>query len=613
MPDSRFVALSRRPDFVSALLLSAMIVAMLALLAVEAGRGLGFGDEGIYLLAPRYPDEIRENVSTIYRFGGYVFSLVGYNPIYYRLAGVMLIVGSALLLAVGVAGVRPWFAGHRTMTTWDRLLMPLTMLVGSLLHYQWSYLTPSYYTFTAVAVNVLTGLTLLCLSSFAGADRRYRSWGLIYGFAFGIVLFAKFPTAFALLAMTAVAVAFCGKPLRAFALAGWVSGGFLCWLLVTFFIERAPELALRDFLEGWKLYQSLGSYNPVDKLIAYPTEVGVLLLTGAALFLPSFLVLATTALNFRSRGFPLQSNSGRLVLAWVIIAAILVTVPSGLFVDVPERLVSTPHSGITRFYIAAQLGWILLLGGVVLVAYGRSIRQLGMKRGIVLFFLLGAPLAGSLGTSNPIYNVIQFYAAPWFALILALLWLLVRREFVTDGLVRVVCLAVCAYATSNVMQGSWRQPAQIKPRAMATQSVPTPVGNPSVTMLLDADTSRIITEIRAAAFAHGFKAGDDIIAFKEIPGLVFAVGGRSPGHPVFPCCRAGANEYAAIALSFADPQRLKNAFLLLDVDPQPNVRNLLGVAGLNFPSGYDLVATGNGFRLYKPTAAAQHSDAVASP
>ncbi len=594
----------RRIDLVSLLLLVAMIASMLVLLAIEAGRGIGFRDEGIYLLAARYPDEIQENVSAIYRFGGYLFSLVGHNPIYYRIAGMILVVSSALPLALGVASVRPWFNGQLVSASSDRLLVLLVLVVGSLLHYQWSYLTPSYYTFTAISVNVLTGLTLLALASLAGTDGRYRGLGLLYGLAFGIALFAKFPTALSLLVMTAVASAVCARPARSFSFALWVGAGFVCWLLFTFVAERPPALALQDFLQGWKIYQSLGYHNPAAKLLAYPKDVGILFLTGAILFLPSLAILVAIALGLLPQ--KLRERLGQWpVLSWgIIVSAVLVTTPSGLSVDVADRLQTSPENGLTRFYLAIQVGWVLLLGSMVFLSYDRSGTHIGARAGIVLLFLLGAPVAGSLGTSNPIFNVIQFYAAPWFALILALLWLLAGRGFVSRRLIQVVCVALCAYTTSNVLQGSWRQPAQIKPRTMAMQEHPTLVGEPPVTMLLDAETSRLVTEIRAAAFSHGFASGDDVIGFNQIPGLVYAIGGRSPGHPVFTCCRPAENIYGELVIGFADPQRLNQAFILLDTNPEPDVVNLLTGAGLDFPAAYELIATsralGRQFLLYKP-------------
>lgn len=589
----------------SALLLGAMAVAMLILLAVEAGRALGFGDEGIYLMGPRYPDEVTQNVSTIFRFSGYVFSLVGHNPIYFRLACVGLVVVSALVLAAGVAAIRPWFAGQQELTPWQRLQVPLFLIVGSLLHYQWSYLTPSYYTLTAMAVNTLTGLTLLSVVSLGGNDRQYVGWGLLYGFFFGIVLFAKFPTALPILAMTSVTVAICARPQKSIAFAGCFFVGFSAWLLLTFTTERSPAQALRDFMDGWSIYQSLGYHNPGDKLIAYPTEVGVLLLTSAVWFLPSFLLLGVAAADLLSRG-PLKGLGRWPALAPAAIGlAAIMSLPSGLLVDVPDRLISTPYFGITRFYIAAQLAWVLLMAGLVFVAYRSDILRLGWSRWIVLLFLLGAPLAGSLGTSNPIYNVIQFYAGPWFALILALLWLLWRDRFVSYRLVQFTCLLICAYTASQVIQGSWTQPAQIKPRSMASQDQPTMVGYPPVSVLLDAETSRLVGDLRAAATESGFQPGDDIIGFNQIAGLVYALGGKSPGHPVFPCCRLAENAYGAAVLGFADRERLKYAYILLDVPPEPDVGNLLRGVGLRFPEEYDLVITSIGlsreFRLYKPS------------
>jgi hypothetical protein len=267
-------------------ILGGMLLLGISVVLWGANRGLGFGDEGIYLLASRYPDEIQQNVSAIFAFTGHLFSLANYNPVTFRILGVVAIILSALVF---------WFGFHKLLeklhpetigVKFFKYYSLVFVVTGSILHYQWSCLTPSYYTLTALM-----------------------------------------------------------------------------------------------------------------------------------------------------------------------------------------------------------------------------------------------PIAGSFGTSNPLFNVIQFYAVPWFAAIFLLLTLLTLRVKVSPALLIIVVLGISGYVSNHAAQGSAFKPAPIKPRNLFDQSIPTAVGNPSYILNLDTDTHNVTSQLSIAAKADGFKPGDDIIGFNEIAGLVYAVAG----------------------------------------------------------------------------------------
>ena len=90
-----------------------------------------------------------------------------------------------------------------------------------------------------------------------------------------------------------------------------------------------------------------------------------------------------------------------------------------------------------------------------------------------------------------------------------------------------------------------------------------------------------------------------------LPGLVYAMGGRSPGHPALLLGNAGYFAYSEMALSFARKQELQNALVLINLAPQDDeLRALLASSGLDFPTSYTIIGevSGNGetYRLYKP-------------
>jgi hypothetical protein len=167
-----------------------------------------------------------------------------------------------------------------------------------------------------------------------------------------------------------------------------------------------------------------------------------------------------------------------------------------------------------------------------------------------------------------------------------------------------VLFAISGVTTSQVVRGSIQAPAQIS-TGLLQQTVPTQVGFPAHWMKLDSRSQAMVEQLRAAAVRNGFRPGDDIVAVSYLPGLVYAMGGRSPGHPTFLLGAPGYLAYSKMALGFAEVSRLRNAFILLDMaEDDEELGQLLRSSGLTFPAGYVLVgevtAGEKTYRLYKP-------------
>jgi hypothetical protein len=167
-------------------------------------------------------------------------------------------------------------------------------------------------------------------------------------------------------------------------------------------------------------------------------------------------------------------------------------------------------------------------------------------------------------------------------------------------------LLLGAFTASQTVQGSILAPAMLPNTAnLFDQTVATKVGFPSRELKLDEESHRIIEELRTLATDAGFRPGDDIIAVTYMPGLVFALGGRSPGHPTFLVWTEKYLRYSKLALQFSEVARRKEAFLLVSKDAAGGwLKDLLKSGGLDFPAGYQRIGTvtgwGNEFTLYRP-------------
>ncbi|TCT09065.1 hypothetical protein [Paralcaligenes ureilyticus] len=598
----------------------ALLCATISVVLWEANRGLAIlGDEGTYFLAARYPSEIQQNVSAVFSFTGAMFRLVDYDPALFRALGVVLVLFSSFVFYIGFLKIVTALYPTAINIKFLKFYSLFFIATGGILHYQWSYLTPSYYTLTAITLNLFCGLVLLGLVYLE--EKKLTLAYLVSvaaGFVFGYTLFFKFTTAMPLFFMAMILSLLWNRvdfPLRRRFLIAMLLG-FLFWLAFYFIFEQAPVQTFEMFKEGWRLYQTLTLlYDPVKRLLAYLVDLWVLLYTAIFYYWPCYLILVSGVLiKYRYREFkdPAKlytfSFSFSLLLTWlVVIVALVVSWHDGVFVDVSDRLKSFPINGRTLSYLGFELGWLLLLGAVYVFnsPQRKSKGNNFTHTGLLCLFLFLAPIAGSLGTSNPLYNVISFYAVPWFGVIYLLLILLTLHYGKSSALLVFVVVTMCAYISSQVIQGSVYQPAQIKPRTLFEQSIATSVGDPPFTLMLDRETHNVIQQLSLAARANGFVPGGDIIGFDRVAGLVYAMGGRSPGHPVFPCCfSASYNKYSEIALKFSDLARLKKAFILLDVKPGDPIPAILASAGIHFPDDYRLVGrvqgVGHVFLLYRP-------------
>ncbi|CAI8830811.1 membrane hypothetical protein [Pseudomonas sp. IT-P12] len=146
-----------------------------------ASKGFGFGDEGIYLLASRYPEGIQQNVSAISVFTGYLFAIANDNPVTYRIIGVVLVLLSTIIFWNGFQRLLIKLVPELLGVKYFRLYSLFFLLVGAILHYQCSYLNSIYYTLTAIVVSLFSGL-IFFRSITSGS---YSASSLISCFFFG--------------------------------------------------------------------------------------------------------------------------------------------------------------------------------------------------------------------------------------------------------------------------------------------------------------------------------------------------------------------------------------------------------------------------------------------
>jgi hypothetical protein len=116
------------------------------------------------------------------------------------------------------------------------------------------------------------------------------------------------------------------------------------------------------------------------------------------------------------------------------------------------------------------------------------------------------------------------------------------------------------------------------------------VGSPGTALLLDDENSRFLNETRQLLEAHAFQPGDDVFAFFNMPGLVYAVGGRSPVIPWYFGRIYVGNGVEASYMQAAGADRRQRAFLITQ-DDLFRFRDHFHQGGIDFPEGYELIGS----------------------
>lgn len=587
-------------DLILLAMLGLMFFSSIATIFWGADRCLGLGDEGVYLLAARYPDEIQQNVSSVYIYTGYLFQLANFDPVGFRLLGAMLVCLSAFVFWLGFNKFLFEFYPKAKTVKYFRSYSLFFIELGALLLYQWFYMTPNYNTLIGVAISISAGSILWGFAQTGNWQKNIKP--IFFAFAFGglsigLALFTKLPAGVSFLALFLLVIVLWNgiNPHQKIILIAAVLAGVSAWVLGHFLLIQPPQTWWQMFKEGWSLYQAYGQYNPQSKFIAYPKDLFYFAYSAIKIYWPCYLILFIIypfyILRKKNREFSEITNS--LTIFVVMLGAALLSVRAGVLIG--ER---GPTDGSIPFYLVFHFAWILLLLTVWIFnllyksKHGDPYppkNNVSMNIMLVLGLLVALPIAGSVGTSNPLYSVPLCHAATWFGAILLVLVFITASERDNFRLRLFGVLSIGAFTASQIIQGYIFAP-QLIPTNLLQQVEATAVGFPAKTLKLDMQTHELVQELSSIAKANGFQPGGDIIAISFIPGLVYAMGGKSPGHPTFLIGRQGAVDYSRLALQYANINRLRNAFVLLNVEPA-YVEYLLTSRGLDFPNGYAEVGT----------------------
>lgn len=545
-----------------------------AILIWSLPRGFDVTDESFYLLSFRYPNEYQASFSTFHLLVAKGLGLVDCSVLTYRWLGLLANVFGAVAFA--------W-----SFARWQRTVAPASsrplmvtigyVMLGSLLVFSIFPRTLSYNSLNSLLLLLGAAAVLLTLRS--GPTGCW--WLLVAGVAAGLQVFVKPSTAFLVVVSETLLLIWCWQRQGIKAIIGGVLllGLGIAAGLTFYFVRVQPPLVWYHHLaQEMTVMQTSGGYGIMDLLpsyvkvagqtlrfMFYPMGPALLLLIGLAWWWPrqlqpatgprriAFTLLALAILytawqavrrHWYTNSFSNQYQSLPLLLALLVLAA-------GVLLVLPATPESTP-----RLKPTAQLlpvgGWLFML-----------------------------PFLASMGTINDLRLNLLIDAGPWFALLLLFTGLYLRR--LPMGAVSLLLLLPAAWAAEQVGWGTLKTPYGLR-QAMSKQVIPLHTAGLTTPLLVDTATATFFTQLTHLLAQSGFRPGDPIVALYDVPGLVYASGGISPGIPWYFSNRNVRNCHALDVTQLP----MGKAYIITTRPLEQGIQACLRAKGINFPQQYRL-------------------------
>jgi len=526
-----------------------------------ANRSFDFTDEGVYYLCAARPAEVPDRQTTYYVFGHALFALAGHNIAVTRVLVAGLALAATVVFVRGVRRFLAAFAPELQAAGW----LDIAATAGTALAFSAAPVAPSYNLLNTMCLLAATGLVLEAASAPSACEltSSYRLWGQLL--AAGILLvadfFIKFSTSVALVALLALLfLATSRARARSKAIMG-VALAVAGLLGVAGYLLVFQDLATwRKGIEGTLEGLSRHGYI-VNEMTRYAHEISIQVAETSSTYESLFaalLIAGGVLFLFRRR------PRGQRWLALIAAGAVCLIG----YQDAPPDFARSYQYLAVRLHLAALLA-LGLAAGITLIVRGPQSRPTLPKGAwrvpAVIGLMVLLPLAGSFGTSNDITVNAIHQLAPWLVgMALLLEWLSLgwqARWMRSVGVVFICAVAFCQFFTGYVLI-----PYRV-PGGRLAQTVPTAIGNPATMLRLDPASHDFVDAVRSQLANNGFKTGDDIFAFFNLPGLVFAVGGISPGYPWYFSGGERSLELDAMRANWVPARRRYRAYVILNKNP----------------------------------------------
>lgn len=573
---------------------AALLAAAFALVLWHLDRGFDFSDEGVYYLNFQYPEEFPAGFTQYHLFGAWLYQLFGGSIPALRLTPWLLLLGGTFFFWTGWLNFFRRVAPEFFANPWSAPAALVLLLASVFISFSWP---PPGISYNSMAdFGLLLGAGSLLHVATPSAHPSARILGMA-GFALSLIflLMVKGSSAvgltlagglFLLLIPTLpwrwklslLSLAFLAAALALAAL--WLLAGDQLARVAEFFLAHSRNffgalwsgssvdpMLQRHWEEVWQLpWRMFLSYN-LPMLVAL--GLGLLGRWRPVWFRPP------------SRWFELA-----LLLAF---ATLVVSIYSkhGYLAGITHR-----HGSILAY--TAILGLLLALLPARATATSRGYPLApsptpGRLFTLVLagLFLFALPFLVAAGTTHRIYINALLHLGPFFALIFVVALAVSHRvQSATPWLLTLVLTTLVAL--SQFFHGSFLRPYRL-PQPLWTMHEATPIGHPASQLRLDPASARFVHDLQNLLNQADYQPGDDLLALFDMPGVVFALGGKSPGRPwYFPNYGEQGERENLASLRIAGRERISRS-LILQSNNDPRIAEYLASLDLRFPEDYQYI------------------------
>lgn len=549
-----------------------------------ADRGFDLTDEGVYLLDYENPGTFGAGFTSYQRVGAILYGAVGGDIARLRVAGFLLLGLATFFFAERLAGWIKEFDPGLFASKCGRRVLVLGVMSSVLPAYCWPPPTPSYNTFAGTGLLVGAGALLAAM----GGSEGLRGWAVrflwvaVFGCSVVFLLLVK------------------GSAGVGLGLAGF--GMLMLWPLcstrrkigtlvmmggLTVAVAGVAFFLVPGLAGAWTFLvvsvQTLAVGGGASGIIA--RHAGELVDFGFRLlksyYAPVLVALAGVLSVRFAVGRVSPEGRGRMSIAVTILAiaavAIAALVKEGWLAGIHYR------NGSLLPYLALGAVCAVLAGG--LPASEKHSGPAGIAGWVVLIaWLFALPFVGAAGTTHRIYVNGLLHLAPMFGGILLLAEAADRRLPCRTAL-PVAGVLTGVLALSQFLSGFFVEPYRLSTWKPG-QTVAVPIGSHGSKIKVDPANAAFLERTRGLLVSSGFRPGDDVLGIFDLPGVVFATGGVSPGRPWYFSGYGAAGDTENVrALEGAGAMRVGRAFILATAGDE-KVGSYLGALGIRFPEAY---------------------------
>lgn len=569
------------------IVLASCFLLTLFMLIWGMNRGFDITDEGAYLLGYRYPEENLIALSSADLILGKVFGVLSPGIVGYRLVRLALTLLASVVFAWGL--VR-WLNAVQSSPHAAGLDFPAVYLflsLGNFLSYSFGPQSISYNSLTNALILTGAGLILFLLS--VEDARKSQSAAVprvcfIIGILIGLLFFIKFPSSLSFFGVSVVAFAvkFRSRGGRYLAMILAYLGGGVCASAGVFFVAfQDVTIWYSNFMSALTAFPEW-SHNPnllMRQYLLHLWGAGRDLIWRYGIVLVGVAVFVRLAWGGQTekRAHGLQYGHCLMLIGLGLV-----------FLYQSYSLLVVSH---LLTFTALVMCAVLLIQVIVAVELSWGMKKYSPERWVTTgtwvggCFLLGVlPMVGAVGTNNLLLMKAVDFITPWFALALALV-LHIALNVNLKHMVPVFVCGMALFAQSLTVYGYTYAPYRLQDNLIhQTESVGGLDNLQGVQV--DAATKDFVEKLNTMIRKHSkLQAGDPILALYDMPGLVYLLGGRSPGSSWY----AGAPEEQrrnCAKLSAGTHSDLNKAILLLSQDIAPVYLACMRDAGLSYPKGY---------------------------